>query len=79
MISAVSPDASLTLLLVKVTVDISLHFGVVPVTHPGQMFAGDSWTGLVVESSGLRNDFMSKPSTKIQTYKKLRFCTSEVL
>lgn len=48
---------SLTLLLVKVAVDVSLHLGVAAVPHPGQVFAGDDGTCLVVESSDVQRYF----------------------
>lgn len=48
---------SLTLLLVKVAVDVSLHLGVAAVPHPGQVFAGDDGTRLVVESSDVQGYF----------------------
>lgn len=43
---------NLTLLLVQVTVDISLHLCVAAIAHPGQVLTGDRGTGLVVERSG---------------------------
>lgn len=49
-----SAHISLTFLLVKVTVDISLHFGVVSVCHPGQVLTGDRRTSLIVKSSAVR-------------------------
>lgn len=44
-------DVSLTLLLIKITVHVSLHFCIGAIAHPGQMFTGDNWTSLIVESS----------------------------
>lgn len=49
-----SSCVSLTFLLVKVAVDVSLHLSVAAVPHPGKVFAGDDGTCLVVESSGVR-------------------------
>lgn len=44
---------SLTLLFIEVTVNVSLHLCIAPITHPLQMFTGDGWTCLIVERSGV--------------------------
>ena len=59
LISSTS-HASLTFLLIKVTVDVSLHLCVAPITHPGQVFTGDSRTSLIVKRSVLRDISKSK-------------------
>lgn len=46
-----SAQVSLTLLLIKVAVDVPLYLCIAAVTHPGEMFAGDRRTSLVVKSS----------------------------
>lgn len=53
-------DVSLTLLLIKITVHVSLHFCIGAITHPGQMFTGDNWTSLIVESSNVEKYFHVK-------------------
>lgn len=40
-------------LLIEVTVDVPLHFGMTPISDPRQVFTGDCWTALVVESSAV--------------------------
>lgn len=65
---SVRSHVSLTLLLIKVTVYVSLHLCVAPITHPGQMFAGDGWTCLKVERSGVEGYFHVK-SLHIDGYK----------
>lgn len=53
-------DVTLTLLLIKITVHVSLHFCIGAITHPGQMFTGDNWTSLIVESSNVEKYFHVK-------------------
>jgi hypothetical protein len=50
----------LTLLLIKVTVDVPLDLCVAAILHPWQLFTGDGGTRLVVEGSGeIRISFIS--------------------